>query len=344
MLLPFMFLVRFRYFLRRNFVRLGGFVVAVVAYGTISEYFLEIGAQGSGIKSLFDALWFVMQTITTVGYGDTPVVTVWGRVNAIFLMMVGIGVLGFFSASFASLLIDYSSKRKLGERKVRMKNHIVICNWNSIADALVSQIKGEPASIAVLALIEKSPAEEVEFVKGTCLHSSDLERVDVSRSESVIILAETITEGELASAIDAKTILGAMNVRKLSKDTHIVAEMLKKDSVENARAAGVDEVVVRGEVSAKLLSRAALYPGTADIIETILTARSGSEIFEDPLPAWAKGKTWSDVSKFFIERNATPIALRSSSGLKVNPSSSSVMEESGGSIVYFSSAKVTSER
>ena len=345
LILPFMLLIRVRSFLRRNFVRLAGFVVAVVAYGTISEYLLESGAQGTGIKNIFDALWFVMQTITTVGYGDTLVVTFWGRVNAIFLMVVGIGVLGFFSASFASLLIDYSSKRKLGERKIRMKNHIVICNWNSIAGELVSQIvKVEPTSIAVLALIDKSPAEEVEFVKGTCLHASDLERVDVGRAESVIILAETITDGELASAIDAKTILGAMNARKLSKNTHIVAEILKNDSVENARAAGADEVVVRGEVSAKLLSRAALYPGTADIIETILTARSGSEIFEEPLPAWAKGKTWSDVSKFFLEKNATPIALRSSSGLKVNPPSSSVMEETGSSIVYFSSAKVASER
>ena len=314
-------------------------------YGTLSEYLLERGAQGSGVKNLFDALWFVMQTITTVGYGDTLVVTFWGRINAILLMLVGIGVLGFFSASFASLLIDYSSKRRMGERKIKMKNHIVICNWNSIADALVSQIvKGDPSSIVVLALIEKSPAEEVEFVKGTCLHAADLERADVGRAESVIILAETITDGELASAIDAKTILGAMNVRKLSKSAHIVAEILKKDSVENARAAGVDEIVVRGEVSAKILSRAALYPGTADVIETILTTKSGSEIFEDPLPAWTKGKTWKEISTFFIERNATPIALRSSRGLKVNPSSSTVIEESGSSIVYFSSAKVASER
>lgn len=342
MLIPFLIALKLRSFLRKNFVRLATFVLAVIVYGTFSEYLLERSAPESGVKNLFDSFWFVMQTITTVGYGDTLVVTFFGRLNAVALMVVGIGVLGFFSASFASLLIDYSTSRRSGERRIRMNNHVIICNWNSIAEQLVSEILRErPLSVALLAPIDKSPSDNIEFVKGTCLHSCDLERASASKAESVIILAETITDGELASAVDAKTILGAMNARKLSKQVHIVAELLKQDSVENARAAGADEVVVRGEVSAKLISRAALYPGTIDIVETLLTAKSGEEIFEEPLPQWADGKTWIDLSKFFMERNATPIALRTASGsLRVNPPSETTVG-SGNSIVYISSSKVT---
>ncbi len=338
MFIPVIIATRLRAFLRKNFVRLAAFVLAVVTYGTISEYLLERGASSSGVKSLFDSLWFVMQTITTVGYGDTPVVTFWGRANAIVLMVVGIGVLGFFSASFASLLIDYSTNRRLGERRIKMKNHVVICNWNSIADQLVSEIIKEKPLAILLAPLEKSPSDKIEFVKGTCLHSSDLQKASVAEAESVIILAETIIDGELASAIDAKTILGVINARRLSKETHIVAELLKQDSAENARAAGANEVVIRGEVSAKLLSRGALDPGTIDIVETILTAESGEEIFEDPLPKWASGKTWAELAKFFLERGATPIALRGSSGLRINPPAATVVDH--GSIVYISGSKV----
>ena len=331
---------KLRTFLKRNFVRIAVFLVAIVTYGTISEYYLERGASGTGVKSIFDSLWFVMQTITTVGYGDTPVVTFWGRVNAIFLMIIGIGVLAFFSASFASLLIDYSTRRRLGEQRIKLKNHIVICNWNSIADELVREmVKEKPLSVLLLAPLETSPSDKVEFVRGTCLHSSDLGRAGISKAESVTILAETITDGELASAIDAKTILGTMNVRKLAANVHIVAELLKQDSVENARTAGANEVVVRGEVSAKLLSRGTLYPGTIDVLETILTAKSGEEIFEDVVPEWAAGKKWIELTKFFIERNATPIALRNKSGLKVNPQPESAVDQAS-SIVYISSSKI----
>ena len=341
MLIPFFIAARLRSFLKKNFVRLGFFLLAVLVYGTISEYLLERNTPGSGVRSLFDSLWFVMQTITTVGYGDTPVVSFFGRINAIGLMIVGIGVLGFFSASFASMLITYSTKRRLGEGRINMKNHIVVCNWNSIADGLVGEIvKERPLSLILLAPIEKSPTDAVEFVSGTCLHIADLQRTNISQADSVIILAETITDGELASAIDAKTILGIMNTRRLSNDTHIVAELLKQESEENAKAAGADEVVIRGQVSAKLLSRGALYPGTIDVVQLMLTAKSGEEIFEDSLPNWVTGKKWIEVSTFFVERNATPIAMREKSGiLKVNPRAESILEQ-GNTIVYISSARV----
>lgn len=341
MLIPlFLITARLRNFLRRNFVRITLFLLGIVAYGAISEYYLERGASGTGIKSVFDSVWFVMQTITTVGYGDTPVVTFWGRINAIFLMIIGIGVLAFFSASFASLLIEYSTRRRLGEQRIKLKNHIVVCNWNSIADELVQEmVKERPLSVLLLAPLETSPSDKVEFVRGTCLHFGDLEKASVSKAESVTILAETITDGELASAIDAKTILGIMNVRKKAESVHIVAELLKRDSVENARMAGANEVVVRGEVSAKLLSRGTLYPGTIDILETILTAKSGEEIFEDLVPEWANGKKWIDITRFFIERNATPIALRDKSGLRINPPPESAVDQAG-SIVYISSSKI----
>jgi voltage-gated potassium channel len=340
MLIPFFVLAKIRGFLRKNLVRLPIFVLIVVGYGTVSEYFLERGAVGSGVKSPFDALWFVMQTITTVGYGDTPVVTFWGRVNAIALMIVGIGVLGFFSASFATLLIDYSTARRLGERRIKMKNHVLICNWNSIADELVAEVvKEKSLPLVLLAPLERSPSEGVEFVKGTCLHQDDLLKASVRDASSVIILAETIIDGELAGAIDAKTILGVMNTRKLSKDAHIVAELLRQDSVDNAREVGADEVVVRGQVSARLLSRGALYPGTIEIVETLLTAKSGEEIYEDSLPEWAIGKPWAEVSKSYLEKNVTPIALRNDSGILVNPPRSTLAIK-GMTIVYISTSRL----
>lgn len=207
-----------------------------------------------------------------------------------------------------------------------------------MAAQLVHEVLSEKPKVVVLAPLEKSPHPGVEFVSGSCLHAADLMRAGVQNAESVIILPWPETPEEPPSGVDAKTILGAMNARKLAKDAHIVAELLLADSVENAKSAGVDETVVQGTVSAKLLSRGALDPGTIDVVETILTGNSGEELFEDAIPRWALGRAYGDLMKRFSEAGALTVAVRTKEGLKVNPSA--LMTLSEGSVAYLSRKRV----
>ena len=59
----------------------------------------------SSVKSFDDALWWAMTTTTTVGYGDIYPVTGEGRLIAVLLMLTGIGVIGVFTATIASLFM-----------------------------------------------------------------------------------------------------------------------------------------------------------------------------------------------------------------------------------------------
>ena len=54
------------------------------------------------ITTFADALWWVLTTITTVGYGDRYPVTTEGRLVAAGLMIAGIAVLGTVTATIAS--------------------------------------------------------------------------------------------------------------------------------------------------------------------------------------------------------------------------------------------------
>jgi voltage-gated potassium channel len=340
-MVPFIFmfaLKKFRDFLRQNLVRVSILLVGILIYGTFSEYFLESYAAGSGIHSLFDSLWFIVQTITTVGYGETPVVTFWGRVNAMIIMFAGIGMLGFFTAGVASEFIEYSLSRRSGIRRVKMKNHVVLCNWNPIAEEIVHEIIEEGEKIVILAPLETSPAENAEFVRGTSLHIADLDRVDIRNAHSVIILAEGIADDELASAIDAKSILSIMNIKKLNPSVHVVVELLKSDSTDNAQRAGADEIVVWGDITAKILARGVIDPGTIDIMETILTAKSGEEIFEDDIPRNMEGRKYEEFIQTMLEKNALPIAIRGERGLKVNPPKDYILDRE--TVIYIAKERV----
>lgn len=69
--------------------------------GALSLFDVERGANSS-FQSLGDALWWSAVTITTVGYGDYAPITVEGRVVAIFLMLLSIGLIGSVTALLAN--------------------------------------------------------------------------------------------------------------------------------------------------------------------------------------------------------------------------------------------------
>ncbi|WP_394939762.1 potassium channel family protein [Psychromicrobium sp. YIM B11713] len=74
--------------------------------GALAVLDSEENTPGSNITNIWDALWWAVTTITTVGYGDHYPITAIGRLVAVGLMIGGIAVLGVVTASFASWLVE----------------------------------------------------------------------------------------------------------------------------------------------------------------------------------------------------------------------------------------------
>lgn len=94
------------------------FIIAILMLLFSSIAILQVEkAANSNISSAEDALWWAYVTITTVGYGDKFPVTTEGRVIAMMLMTVGVGLFGTFTGFVASWFvgenkIDDSQQRK----------------------------------------------------------------------------------------------------------------------------------------------------------------------------------------------------------------------------------------
>jgi voltage-gated potassium channel len=62
-------------------------------------------AASSDFDSLWDGVWWAIETVSTVGYGDIYPATVQGRLIALVLMFVGIGFLSLLTAAVASRFV-----------------------------------------------------------------------------------------------------------------------------------------------------------------------------------------------------------------------------------------------
>ncbi len=69
------------------------FITVWLIYSAIM-YEIEGPAGTKGFESVLSAMWYVIVTITTVGYGDVYPVTAIGKIFASIIMLSGIGMLG----------------------------------------------------------------------------------------------------------------------------------------------------------------------------------------------------------------------------------------------------------
>jgi voltage-gated potassium channel len=82
--------------------------LGVMAVCSAWLYIAEHGINKT-VDNPFDALWWGVVTLTTVGYGDVTPVTTEGRLAAMALMLLGIGLFGAITATITSYLLSRDS-------------------------------------------------------------------------------------------------------------------------------------------------------------------------------------------------------------------------------------------
>lgn len=84
---------------------------------TIITFTLSLYLFDPSMNSLFDSLWFVVSSLTTVGYGDVLPDSMIGKVISLILLIVGVLIFSAITAALAS----YFNKKLLNEGTEELK-------------------------------------------------------------------------------------------------------------------------------------------------------------------------------------------------------------------------------
>uniref|UniRef100_A0A6P7GGF3 Calcium-activated potassium channel slowpoke-like n=1 Tax=Diabrotica virgifera virgifera TaxID=50390 RepID=A0A6P7GGF3_DIAVI len=143
----------------------------------------------------WNCVYFLIVTMSTVGYGDVYCHTVLGRGFLVFFLLVGLAI---FASCIPEIIDLIGTRPKYGGtlKNERGRRHIVVCGhitYESVSHFLKDFLHEdrEDVDVEVVFLHRKEPDLElegllkrhyttVEFFQGTMMNAVDLERVKVS--------------------------------------------------------------------------------------------------------------------------------------------------------------------
>ncbi len=79
--------------------------ILVFEFGSLAILWVESGAENANIETAADAVWYLLVTMSTVGYGDYFPVTDAGRVIGGLIIVVGVGVFGTLTGFLANAFL-----------------------------------------------------------------------------------------------------------------------------------------------------------------------------------------------------------------------------------------------
>jgi voltage-gated potassium channel len=91
--------------------RAGLLIATVTVMVTIAAGVLMWALDHKEFPNVWLGLWWAVQTVTTVGYGDVTPENVKGRVLAALVMLTGIGFLTVVTASITAVFVESARRR-----------------------------------------------------------------------------------------------------------------------------------------------------------------------------------------------------------------------------------------
>lgn len=273
--------------------------------------FLSEQKTNSSINSLFDAFWYTIVTVTTVGYGDIAPASFWGRLSAMALLLVGVAIFGALSGKFASFILDRQQKKDKGLLKMtNMKNHLLICGWkpgfeNILEGMLLANPEIPPEQIVILNNAKHSEIEAIQaneklkainFLRGDFTDEDALLKAQIKSADRALILADKSEEFSTLET-DSRTVLAVITIKNLNPRIYCVAEIIDSKFEKHLSLARCDEIIMTSDYEQNLLVQASSGKGMSHILRELAAENESQGLFLADIPAKFVGGPYEEFAK-----------------------------------------------
>ena len=257
---------------RFEFYTLALFMLFVLLASSSAIYLFEGDLTGSKFDTFFDAVYWSMITLSTVGYGDITPQTTEGRVIALALIVSGIGVVAFSTSivvsAFQERMSDLRERRVLGELD-RMRGYTVICGYGRVGQVVVERLaRGREKFIVIdrnAERIREAMIKGYPAIHGDAVSDELLRKAGISERAARVLCI---------TGDDVTNVFVTISARQMNSGLQIISRANRKEVVNKLKLAGADHVVAPFEIVGLMASEYVGKPVAFEAIHGILSGEN----------------------------------------------------------------------
>jgi len=256
------------------------FAMLMIMVSSVLIYVMEANNPESKVNTMYDAIYWSVVTIFTVGYGDVVPVTPEGRGVAMMIIIAGIAVVSFATSIVVSAFtekLDEIKEEKLIDTIVGMKRMYLVCGFSPLTHEVIHKLHKQHLPIVIL---EKDPLRVVQarnegfLVLGydsASLHTYTLLEINFERQVEAIILVHDS---------DVANVYTALTIREMNRSIPMYSILNHPENRKKLSLAGINHIINTHEIVGSMSKIIASSPIVFEVIHA-LRAEQTSTIIEE---------------------------------------------------------------
>lgn len=251
---------------------LGTFASFILFTGSSAIYIFETHANPK-INTLYDAMYWAVVTMGTVGYGDIVPVTKEGMAVAMVLILFGVATLAFLTSiivsSFQEKILELKESRILADIE-KIKNYILICGYGRVGEVVAKMLRDDGYKIVIIdtdaSKIKLAQQRGLIGIVGDASKSKLLGELGVQKRVSKIIC---VTNS------DEMNVFITLTARSLSPHISIIARVIKNSNKRKYFLAGANFAFSADETIGLMGTQYIDQPISYAVLDEMLTENTG---------------------------------------------------------------------
>ncbi|MDA7817696.1 ion transporter [Sulfurimonas sp.] len=262
-----------------EFLTLLIFASIIVFVSSVLIYVMEANRADSPIDTLYEAVYWSIVTISTVGYGDITPSTEAGRMVAMAVIVAGIAVFSFTTSLIVTAFtekLDEIKDTKLIDDVAKMKEFYLICGYESVSKEVAKKL-----TIKNKVIILEESKEKAELAKKDGFFVLNYDPGSIDSYKKLRIDIGTQVKAILCLGLsDVENVYTSLTVRSFNKDVYILSILKNKTNKNKLISAGVNEVFYEKELVGIIAKEFSGQPVAFEAIHSLRSNFNGIDMQE----------------------------------------------------------------
>ncbi len=253
------------------------FVVTAVALNLILVWAEKQEADGA-IITFGEAMWYMVVTLTTVGYGDLYPISTIGKVIGYIYVFASIGLLGLLLGTITNKFNIIMEERKLGFKGTDFENHLILYGWNDFCRQVLNGIRHTNTPVCIVTsrkddvdLIYEQYGKDNIFVLFSDFQNADAyEKVNAKKCRIIFLALDD----------DSDSLMHVINMKQYAPQAEILVATGKSTLTYTFEAAGVSRVVPKNDIVSRLVASYIFEPDVAELSLDLMRPTEDEEGFD----------------------------------------------------------------